>query len=214
MILKPKNWETFQHYKDRSPPWIKLHRKILDDREYMTLPLASKALAPLLWLLASESADGTFDASDEELIFRLRVSQKDLSGLRPLIDKGFFTVASGSLAEREQRARPEGETETEAEKKTTSSGKPDLKPSAIEVLNFLNSKTGRNYKPVSANLEMIAARLKEGATPDELRQVVAKKCREWAGDEKMSEYLRPATLFNRTKFAQYQGEIGADHAMP
>lgn len=214
MILKPKNWETFQHYKDRSPPWIKLHRKILDDREYMTLPIASKALAPLLWLLASESADGTFDASDEELIFRLRVSQKDLSGLRPLIDKGFFTVASGSLAEREQDARPEGEREGETEKKATSSGKPDLKPSAIEVLNFLNSKTGRNYKPVSANLEMIAARLKEGATPDELRQVVAKKCREWAGDEKMSEYLRPATLFNRTKFAQYQGEIGADHAMP
>jgi hypothetical protein len=37
--------------------------------------------------------------------------------------------------------------------------------------------------------------------------VIAKKCREWLHDEHMNEYLRPATLFNRTKFAQYQGEL-------
>lgn len=205
MKLTPKNWSKFQHYKDRSPPWIKLHRELLDDREFMLLPIASKALAPLLWLLASESADGTFDASDEELIFRLRVTQKDLAGLRPLIDKGFFTVASGVLAERKQVARPEGEGETEVEKEKTMSGKPDV---AIEILEFLNEKTGRRYQPVNVNLKMIRARLKGGATADELRMVVAKKCREWAADEKMSMYLRPATLFNETKFAQYQGELG------
>lgn len=83
------------------------------------------------------------------------------------------------------------------------------KPDALQVLQFLNEKTGRNYKPVPANLELILARLKEGASPDDLRAVIAKKCREWAGDEKMDEFLRPATLFNRTKFAQYQGELGA-----
>ena len=42
----------------------------------------------------------------------------------------------------------------------------------------------------------------------ELRQVVAKKCREWSGDPTMMNYLRPATLFNSVKFAQYQGELG------
>jgi len=78
---------------------------------------------------------------------------------------------------------------------------------ARQVLDFLNDKTGRHYRPVKANLEMIAARLADGATEQELCQVVAKKCREWAGDEKMVIYLRPATLFNRTKFAQYQGEL-------
>lgn len=205
MKLKPKNWEKFQHYKDRLPPWIKLHRELLTDRAFMQLPIASKALAPLLWLLASESKDGEFDASDEELIFRLHVTAKDLQGIQPLIDKGFFIVASKALADCQQDATPETERETETE--TTSSGKPDLKTPAIEVLNFLNQKTGRNYKPVPANLEMIAARIKDGATVDELRMVVAKKCREWAADEKMNEYLRPATLFNRTKFAQYQGEL-------
>ena len=37
--------------------------------------------------------------------------------------------------------------------------------------------------------------------------VIAKKVREWGADPKMSTYLRPATLFNATKFAQYQGEL-------
>lgn len=83
---------------------------------------------------------------------------------------------------------------------------------ARRVLAFLNEKTGRRYQPVDANLETIAARLKGGATEAECRQVIAKKCREWRGDERMEPYLRPATLFNRTKFAQYQGELGIQNA--
>lgn len=201
MFLKPKNWQKFQHYKDRSPPWIKLHRELLDDREFMLLPIASKALAPLLWLLASESADGTFDASDEELIFRLRVTQKDLTGLRPLIDKGFFTVASGSLAECKQDARPEGEGETEGKLKALS-GKPD-----VSVLEYLNSKTGRAYRATVVNLGFIKARLNEGASVDDCKAVVDRQLEIWRGTD-MEQYLRPATLFNREKFNQYVGEIG------
>lgn len=83
----------------------------------------------------------------------------------------------------------------------------ELRRQALEVLIFLNEKTGRAYQPVPANVDMIVARLKDGATVDDLRAVVAKKCREWTCDEKMAPYLRPATLFNRTKFAQYQGEL-------
>jgi uncharacterized phage protein (TIGR02220 family) len=82
-------------------------------------------------------------------------------------------------------------------------------PDVLSLLQFLNEKTGRNYQPVRANIELILARLKDGASVDDCRAVIAKKCREWAGDPKMSFYLRPATLFNRTKFAQYQGELGA-----
>ena len=116
MLLKPKNWDKFQHYKDRCPPWIKLHRDILNDRIFASLPIASKALAPLLWLLASESKDGTFNAASEELAFRLHIASKDIeSGLNPLIDKGFFIDASTMLAPCYQPAIPERETEGERE---------------------------------------------------------------------------------------------------
>jgi hypothetical protein len=124
MLLQPKNWAVFQHYKDRCPPWIKLHRDLLNDRVFMCLPLASKALAPLLWLLASESKDGTFDGSLDELVFRLHITPKDYQdGVKPLIDKGFFVVASGVLAECYQDAIPETEREREGETKRETKAK-------------------------------------------------------------------------------------------
>lgn len=103
---------------------------------------------------------------------------------------------------------------------TTLSGKPDLaakskngkanhRIEAVDVLAYLNEKAGRSYQSVPANIDLIMARLSDGATPDELRSVIERKCVQWATDEKMSEFLRPKTLFNRTNFAQYQGEIGS-----
>lgn len=109
MILTPKNWNGFQHYKDRSPSWIKLHRGLLDDFEFCCLPVASRALAPFLWLLASEYEDGRIDASLDALAFRLRMTRGDLAdALSPLIESGFFN-ASEALAEREQDSIPEKE---------------------------------------------------------------------------------------------------------
>ena len=117
MLLQPKNWAVFQHYKDRCPPWIKLHRDLLNDRAYMRLPIASKAIAPMLWLLASESKDGVFDGSLDELVFRLHITKKEYQdGIKPLIDNDFFILVSGVLAERKQSAIPETEGEGEAEK--------------------------------------------------------------------------------------------------
>ena len=126
MLLQPKNWAVFQHYKDRCPPWIKLHRDLLNNREFICLPIASKALAPMLWLLASETKDGTFNASVEELVFRLRITEKDYAdGVKPLIDNGFFIIASGVLADCYQVAIPETERETEKRQKKLAFPKPE-----------------------------------------------------------------------------------------
>jgi hypothetical protein len=84
----------------------------------MRLPIASKAIAPMLWLLASESKDGVFDGSLDELVFRLHISEKEYKdGVKPLIDNDFFNVVSGVLAERLHTAIPETERETETETK-------------------------------------------------------------------------------------------------
>jgi hypothetical protein len=128
MQLIPKNWAVFQHYKDRCPPWIKLHRDLLNDRKFISLPTASKALAPLLWLLASENKDGYFDASVEELEFRLRMTSKEITiGLEALLHNGFFLDASTMQAtclrdaipekRREEERRGEESTEEETNKR-------------------------------------------------------------------------------------------------
>lgn len=125
MLLQPKNWAQFQHYRNRCPPWIKLHRDLLNNRDFIRLPIASKALAPLLWLLASEAKDGVFDASLDELMFRLHITEKEYrDGLKPLIDKGFFLSDSVMLAPCLQLATSEGEGEGEAETEK----KPQAKP--------------------------------------------------------------------------------------
>ena len=144
MLLQPKNWAVFQHYKDRCPPWIKLHRDLLNDRVFMRLPLASKAIAPLMWLLASESKDGIFDGSMDELMFRLHISDKEYQqGVKPLIDNGFFTVACGMLAERLQVAIPETETETETEAETEKETK--KKATGVACPDFVDAQVWADF---------------------------------------------------------------------
>lgn len=88
-----KNWGSFQHYKGRRPPWIKLHRELLDNYEYHCLPLASKALAPLLWLLASDSEDGSIEYDLSMLAFRFRLTEDDIKqALTPLTESGFIEI--------------------------------------------------------------------------------------------------------------------------
>ena len=118
MKLLPKNWEKFQHYKHRSPPWIKLHRDILDDFDWWSLPIASRAIAPCLWLLASCEEDGEFDASPEKLAFRFRMTEKDIQlAIKPLIDKGYFICASDVLAPCYQDAMSEKSKSRDREEK-------------------------------------------------------------------------------------------------
>lgn len=50
-----KNWHRFQHYAKRNPPWIKLHRAVLDDYAFCDLPDAAKAHLLMLWLYASHN---------------------------------------------------------------------------------------------------------------------------------------------------------------
>ena len=178
MILVPKNWAKHQHYKDRLPPWIKLHRDLLTDRDYMTLPTASKALAPLMWLLASESKDGRFTATLEELQFRLHISKQDYDeGIKPLINKGFFIVASTMLADCKQVAIPETETETERETETEiakairprQAGTP---PAPIdEIISLYNEKLPMLSRVTVINdsrRRAISARWREVVTTDKL----------------------------------------------
>ena len=50
-----RNWEAFQHYKDRNPPWIKLHNHLLDDYEFESLPDNTKCHLLCIWMLASRT---------------------------------------------------------------------------------------------------------------------------------------------------------------
>lgn len=141
MILTPKNWKSFQHYKERTPSWIKLHKGLMTDFEFVRLPVASRALAPMLWLLASEYEEGAIDASLEKIAFRMHMSVEDLqAALTPLIDAGFFDAS-------EMLARPLAEClprEEDIEKRKRKEDNRAASPSSADFENLKKVYPKRN----------------------------------------------------------------------
>jgi len=147
-----KNWGRFQHYKSRRPPWIKLHRTLLDDCIFLRLQTASRALAPLIWLLASESDDASVVGDHDELAFRLRIDRKEIdAGIKGLIASGYIERlhdASNALATRYQHATPETETETETETYKQETEKTIIqKPKTVFEPVDSNAKEGLLFEP-------------------------------------------------------------------
>lgn len=71
-----------------------------------------------------------------------------------------------------------------------------------EVVQALNEETGSHYRPTSkATMRHILARLREGFTVEDCKEVIRKKSEEWRGTD-MAKYLRPETLFG-SKFEGY-----------
>ena len=174
--IMPRNWSEFQHYKDRSPPWIKLHRSILTDYEFACLPLAIRGLAAMLWVIASESKNGLIAMSSDALAFRLHVASSELiENLKPLIAAGFFIDASGVLAECLQHARPErereGETEAEEEDSLRSSLSSD-KPTAETVEQRIAELTEQAVEAYNATM----TGLSKVALVNEVRRKQVKRC--------------------------------------
>jgi hypothetical protein len=181
MKLTPKNWNTFQHYKDRAPAWIKLHKGLLDDYQFQTLPVASRALAPCLWLLASEYEGGEITATLDEIAFRLRMSRGELSeAIHPLIESKFFTIDSDLLAEPEQVAIPEKEEEREIQEEkeieSCAVAKATRPKHSIEFEEFWKAYPRRQgANPKTPAFKAFDAAVKAGADPDAI-SAGARRC--------------------------------------
>lgn len=108
----------------------------------------------------------------------------------------------------------EPQKETIQKKEKPLSGKPDSaahseaeSDAAKTIIAHLNEVTGSAFKPVESNLRLVRGRLGEGYTAEEIRAVIDAKRAEWFGNPRWGKYLRPATLFNATNFAQYAGQL-------
>ena len=105
-------------------------------------------------------------------------------------------------------------------KENTLSGKLNQTATARQVIDHLNKTANRAYRHSKTSLEPIVARLKDMALdpcgldkyPDInpyqwCEFVINRKVAKWGKDPKMSEFLRPETLFRRSNFESYLGEV-------
>ncbi|WP_436858612.1 conserved phage C-terminal domain-containing protein [Citrobacter tructae] len=74
---------------------------------------------------------------------------------------------------------------------------------AKQVLAHLNQVTNSRYQVSTTSMQNIRARIGEGFTVEELSLVVDYCNAKWSDDLKMSDYLRPQTLFQPSKFPGY-----------
>lgn len=116
MIYRIRNWKKFQHFKDRSPPWVKVYRDILDDPDWHDLDGDSAKVLTMLWLIASEDETHTGTLPDSrKLAFRLRMKE---SHLNQILTKLFHWLEQADIdliSEQYPLDAPETETETEVE---------------------------------------------------------------------------------------------------
>jgi hypothetical protein len=114
-----KNWENFQHYKDRRPKWIKLLIEIIDEfdadgmpKKFFSLPDSAKLTFVLLACLRANYNKHIPYPSDKWLKNRLGVQTVNL---QPLIKAGFITIDTELIQDCPKSLPPETERETEGE---------------------------------------------------------------------------------------------------
>ncbi len=136
------NWDHFQHYRDRNPPWIKNYTELLHDENYLGLTGDQRSILHGLWLeYASSRCRLRADTSSLSRRLALRVTTAQLKALN---HAGFIEFdASGVIAPR-ARARTrsqEAEEETETEEPTT---KGSIAKEALHDVRPLDHKTRIN----------------------------------------------------------------------
>jgi uncharacterized phage protein (TIGR02220 family) len=99
-------------------------------------------------------------------------------------------------------AQPDG-AKVGAGEKTTPKKDPEAMTNARVALHWLNEKTGRHYRETDSNLAFISSRLREpGVEIEGVKRMIERQCALW-NNTPQAEFLRPETLFNRTKFDGY-----------
>ena len=102
-------WKDYQHYKDRDPPWIKLHFSLLTSPTWVMLDDASRALAIACMLIASRN-HGKVPSNPDYI---KRVAYLNSVNFKPLIENGFLVPCKQMLADASESKQEQAKATTE-----------------------------------------------------------------------------------------------------
>ena len=106
--MRVKDWDRWQTYrKDRGqPPWIKLHRQVMRNAEWVQLTDAERGQLVAMWLLAADK-DGELP-NDRDLIAKLCYMETP-PDIEMFARRGFLELDDTVTPERRQGDNPETE---------------------------------------------------------------------------------------------------------
>ena len=182
--MKIKNWSDFQHFKDRTPPWIKLYRYLLDDPDWHELSGDDAKTLMMLWLIASEdkNLEGSLP-SIKNIAFRLRTTETKLNQALTKLSNWLVHDDIKKMSKGCQSDAPETETETEteAEKKSHTKKVNLLKSIDPQIAkDYLEIRKAKNLPLTKLALDKIESEGKKvGFTLEETLKLCCEKS--WAG---------------------------------
>jgi DNA-binding MarR family transcriptional regulator len=95
-----RNWDKFQHYKDRHPIWIKLYTNLNSSDDWLGLTMAERGLLVTIWMEYARSKKRL----SVDLITRLSVAPRHVQRhLTSLSDAGFIEVRASYRSREEKK---------------------------------------------------------------------------------------------------------------
>jgi len=116
-----------------------------------------------------------------------------------------LTVSNNQGVQMYNKSTPELERELELKKEQDKEKESEVeKIPYLEIIDYLNSKSGSHYRNTDSTRRLIHARFQEGFTKDDFFKVIDNKVSSWTGSE-FEKFIRPQTLFS-PKFESYLNE--------
>lgn len=130
------NWDKFQHYKDRTPAWIKLYVELRDKDEWCRLTLAQRGLLVSIWIEYGASR-GILRASDIPRKILQKFPRKSLDALN---HAGFIVLsASKPLARAREEERREEKERAGALTRKTPNPEFERGPLPVEAVEWMHA---------------------------------------------------------------------------
>ena len=208
-------------------PYIPLYIGDWEQDTNCLSPLAEFALLKLTFKLFKSEKRGVFIANIRTLSVLFKSSLVETKTIfQELIDNNILNVSlieedkfeiisrrmireatiseirseSGGLGGRGNKANKK---QNKSKQKAKAEQSADIDNDIIEIVKLLNECSGRNFKSeTQSTSSIIKSRKKGGFIKEDFERVIRFKCSKWKDDPKMSEYLRPETLFGN-KFEGY-----------
>lgn len=174
----------------------------------------------ILWLhILGSLEDGRYEVLSAYLLAKFKVPKPTLHriivwGIQELGEDNFALTYSWKsniivFTTEAKETAPNAEPKKVVKNKTPKTPRVDIidptQQIIEEVINYLNSCTGKRYSSTAANArKYITLRLSEGFMLGDFKRVIEVKSKKWMGS-KMEDYLRPETLFG-SKFETYLNE--------
>jgi hypothetical protein len=198
--LKIRNWDKWQTYRaDRGqPPWIKIHRRLMRDPEWVSLSDAERGQLVGMWLLAADR-DGVIPASTA-LIQKLSFMESE-----PDINK---FIELGFICQNDVKATPERRQldQPKAEKNRIEKNRKEY---SVNFLSFWNEypvkkakgDAHKSWKKLKPDINVVLLAIKNQVKEKEKLRSNELFCPEWPN---------PATWLNQLRWEDEDYEITED----